>query len=360
MGHSMKNNNMINPKLKHSNRGAALITVLIIVFIVMAIITNITVRNYRVIRRLTNQKAMEQCNGILLAAIDFGRAGLATSAATSPTDALTDIWAQPIPKTKIMDDIFMSGYIMDEQGKFNINDLVSNGQVNQTVLNQFTSLLQNLNIPAAIASNIAYYIASPQYQGSISSQYTGGQPAYRPSGKPFVDLSELMLVKGMQPEWVYKLNQYVTAIPVSINGLLQAESTAAQQQQLQQQQQQKGPPTSTGSILVNVNTAPAEVIAAKSGIPLTIAQRIVTSRDNIPFKSQQDITNFLTSNGIMLSQNSSQGASTITPSTLTTSSNYFTIHAVVDKGDYEFKLVALVYRANRSGQWPQVLWQHPE
>ena len=339
------------------NKGAALITVLIIVFIVMAIITNITVRNYRVIRRLTNQKVMEQCYGILFAAVDFGRAGLGTSAATAATDALTDIWAQPIPKTKIMDDIFMSGYIIDEQGKFNINDLVSNGQVNQTVLNQFTQLLSSLNIPTSIAPAIALYMASPQYQSSIITQYTSGDPAYRPSGKPLVDLSELMLVKGMQPDWAYKLSQYVTAIPVSITGLVAGESAAAAQQQ---QAATAKPPTGTGTILVNVNTAPAEVIAAKSGIPLPIAQRMTTMRDNTVFKSQQDITSFLTSNGIILSQNSAQGSSTITPGTLTTSSNYFTIHAAVDKGDYEFKWVALVFRANRSGQWPQVLWQHPE
>lgn len=351
--------------INKSNSGAALITVLIIVFIVMAIITNITVTNYRVIRRLSNQKIMEQSYGILLAAVDFGRAGLATSAATSPTDALTDIWAQPIPKTKIMDDIFMSGYLVDEQGKFNINDLVSNGQINQTVLNQFTVLLKSLNIPSAAATSIAYYIASPQYQGSISSQYTGGNSPYRPAGKPFVDLSELMLVKGIQPEWVYKLNQYVTAIPVSIAGLVQGESATAASANGSPIGESapttpQSSPTGTGTILVNVNTAPAEVIAAKSGIPLSIAQRMATTRDGTPFKSQQDITTFLTSNGIMLSQNSSQGANAITPSTLTTSSNYFTIHAVVDKGDYEFKWVAFVYRANRSGQWPQILWQHPE
>ena len=339
------------------NKGAALITVLIIVFIVMAIITNITVRNYRVIRRLTNQKVMEQCYGILFAAVDFGRAGLATSAATAATDALTDIWAQPIPKTKIMDDIYMSGYIIDEQGKFNINDLVSNGQVNQTVLNQFSRLLTSLNIPVSMASAIAVYMASPQYQSSITTQYTSGDPAYRPSGKPLVDLSELMLVKGMQPDWAYKLSQYVTAIPVSITGLVAGESAAAAQQQ---QAAAAKPPTGTGTILVNINTAPAEVIAAKSGIPLPVAQRMATMRDNTVFKSQQDITSFLTSNGIILSQNSTQGGNTITPGTLTTSSSYFTIHAAVDKGDYEFKWVALVFRANRSGQWPQVLWQHPE
>ncbi|MDQ5920943.1 MAG: Type secretion system protein [Pseudomonadota bacterium] len=338
-------------------RGAALITALVVVFIVMAIITNITVRNYRVIRRLTNQKVMEQCYGILLVAVDFGRAALATSATTSKTDALTDIWAQPIPRTKLMDDIFMSGYLIDEQGKFNLNDLIGAGQVNLTVLAQFSALLKTLNIPEEIAPAIAYYMAAPQYQGSITQGYLNGNPAYRPAGKPLVDLSELILVKGMNPQWVYKLNQYVTAIPQPINGLIQNES----QSESGVSSNPKGAaPTGTGSVLVNVNTASAQVIAAKSGIPLAVAQRMTTVRENTPFKSQQDITNFLTSNGIMLSQNSSQGTTKITPSTLTTNSNYFTVHVVVDKGDYEFKWVALLYRASRGGQWPKVLWQHPE
>ena len=192
--------------LTNKNSGAALITVLVIVFIVMSIITNITVRNYRVIRRLTNDKIMEQCYGILFAAVDFGRAGLATSAATSPTDALTDIWAQPIPKTKLLDDLYMSGYITDEQGKFNINDLVVNGQINQEAVTQFSRLLSYINIPSAIAMSIAYYLASPINQTDIMMPYTNGNPAYRPAGKPLIDLSELLLIKGFQPEWAYKLN----------------------------------------------------------------------------------------------------------------------------------------------------------
>ncbi|MCX8514563.1 MAG: hypothetical protein RL017_408 [Pseudomonadota bacterium] len=346
---------MSNLQIQSKNKGVALITVLIIVFLITAIISNITVTNYRVIKRLTNQKILEQCYNILYTAVDFGRAGLATSAATSPIDTSSDIWAQPIPKTNIVDNIYMSGYIIDEQSKFNINDLVSNGQINPAVLSQFTVLLTELNIPNALAQAVAYYMAAPANEGPILTDYTAGKPAYRPAGKPLVDLSELILVKGMQPEWVYKLNQYVTAIPVPISNILAIESTA-----------ESNPVNNTssfassGSVTVNVNTASAEVIAAKSGIPLSVAQRLVTIRTNTPFKSNQDITNFLTTNGIILSGGGFSGGTQINVSTLSTNSNYFTIHATVDKDDYEFKWEALVYRANRSGQWPTVLWQHPE
>jgi type II secretory pathway component PulK len=348
---------MSNLNKKNNNKGVALITVLIIVFLITAIISNITVTNYRVIKRLTNQKIMEQCYSILYAAVDFGRAGLATSAATSSIDTSSDIWAQPIPKTNIVDNIYMSGYIVDEQSKFNINDLVNNGQVNLAVLNQFSVLLTELNIPSAVAQAVAYYMAAPANEGSIMNDYTAGNPAYRPAGKPLVDLSELMLVKGMQPEWVYKLNQYVTAIPVPINSILSIESAS---ESASTPSNNNSTFASSGSITVNVNTASAEVIAAKSGIPLPVAQRLVTIRTNTPFKTNQDITNFLTTNGIILSGGGFSGGTQVNVSTLSTNSNYFTIHAIVDKDDYEFKWEALVYRANRSGQWPVVLWQHPE
>ena len=333
------------------NKGAALITVLVMVFMIMAIITNIMVENYRTIRRLANQKIQSQAQSILLAASAFGRAGLATSAATSKIDTLNDIWAQPLPKSPVLDDIQMSGYLVDEQGKFNINDMVSNGMINTTVVNQFIALLGYLNLPTTIAYSIASYMASPQNEADIMTQYTMGQPAYRPAGRPLIDLSELLLVKGIQVDWIYKLNQYVTAIPQNINYANESSANTPPSPQ-----QPIVLPTGTGTILVNINTASAEVISAKSGIPLPVAQRIITTRNSTPFQQQSDITNFLASNGIILSSTTK----TIQPSTLTTSSQYFTIHAIVDSGDYEFKLITLVFRQNRSGQWPQILWQHTE
>lgn len=336
-----------------NKKGVALITVLVIVFMIMAIITNITVENYRTIRSLTNQKIQEQAQSILEAATAFGRAGLATSAATSKIDTLQDIWAQPIPKSNVLDDIQMSGYITDEQGKFNINDLVANGYINQTVLKQFVVLLGYLNLPTSLGYSIAVYMAAPQNEGDVMNQYTMGTPAYRPGGRPLIDTSELILVKGMQANWVYKLAPYITAIPQNVNF---ANESAESGQSLEP----NNIPTGLGTIQINVNTASAEVISAKSGIPLPIAQRMITSRINTPFNNSNDITEFLTSNGVIFSQNNSQGSTNIQVSTLTSSSQYFTIHAIVDSGDYEFKLVSLVFRLNRSGQWPQILWQHSE
>ncbi len=352
--------------MMNKQRGAVLITVLVIVFIVMAIVSNLAVSNFRVIKRLTNQKIQSQAYAILTAAVSFGRAGLGTSAATSPTDSLTDIWAQPLPKASVMDDIEMGGYITDAQSKFNINDLVTNGNINPNVLNQFTLLLSNLNLPQGIASNIAYYMVSPSNQGDIMNQYTMGTPAYRPAGRQLIDLSELLLVKGVQSSWLYKLNQYVTVIPpTNFNYAFGQNESSTNESGVASNKPPvpaNAPASSYGTGLqVNVNTASAEVISAKSGIPLQVAQRMVATRQSKVFASTGDITNFLTSNGVILSQTGSQGQEQkINPATLSVTSSYFTIHAVVDSGSDEFRWIALVYRQNRSGQWPRILWQHPE
>jgi general secretion pathway protein K len=344
------------------NTGAALITVLIIVFIVMTIISNMTYANYRVIQRLTNQKIKEQSYAILATAVNFGRAGLATSGATSQIDTLTDLWAQPLPKTTVVENMQMSGYIIDEQGKFNINDLVSNGNVNPLILQQFTTLLSYLNIPASLATGIALYMASVANEGSIMSQYTTANPASRPAGRPLVDISELLLVQGMNPQWLYKLQPYITAIPLQNQGLNQNESGSVNSNPA------AAIPTASdgsstalasgnGTVMVNINTAPPEVIAARSGMPLSVAQRIVTIRSVTPFQSTQDISSFLSSNGIIL-QNAN--GPSVNLGVFATQSSYFTIHAVATSGNYEFKWIALVYRASRGGQWPLILWQHPE
>ena len=358
-------NNRTLPKNQNA-QGAALITVLVIVFIVITIISNMTYSNYRVIQRLTNQKIKEQSYAILITAVNFGRAGLATSGATSQIDTLTDLWAQPLPKTTITDNMQMGGYIIDEQSKFNINDLVVNGNINPLMVQQFAALLSYLNIPTSLATGIALYMASPSNEGSIMSEYTTANPASRPAGRPLVDISELLLVKGVSQTLLYKLAPYITAVPVQYaqySQYMQNESTSTNSNPAYQNPYQNQMASITaalngnGTVLVNANTASAEVIAARSGMPLSIAQRMVAIRNITPFQSTQDISTFLSSNGI-ITQNSS--GPSINMNVFSTQSSFFTIHATATSGSYEFRWVAFVDRVSRGGQWPIVLWQHPE
>lgn len=341
-------------QINKNQTGAALITVMIVVFIMMAIIAHLTVTNFRTIKRLGNRQLVEQASTIAFSAIDFGRAGLGTSASTSQVDTLKDIWAQPIPKVKLFDDVYMSGNVIDEQSKFNLNDLVNRyGQVNPNVLKQFTNLLTYINLSPDLATAIAYYMAAPQYQGSISTQYSMSNPPSRPAGRPLVDITELMLVKGMDANTLQRMLKYVTVIPVSNFGF-------ASESSVESQPQNNDTSLSFGNgMQVNVNTAMPEVIAAKAGMPVNVAQRMISERQAKSFGSQSDVVTFLAKNGIM-NEKDGPNANKYNLSGLGVTSNYFTIHAVVDDQQDQVKWVALVYRQNRSGQWPQILWRHPE
>ncbi len=346
--------------MKTRSSGAALITVLVIVFIVMTIIANLTVTNFRMIKRLENRQIAEQATTIAYSAIDFGRAALATSGATSAVDTLRDIWAHPLPQTEILPITYMSGSVVDELSKFNINDLVKNGQINPNVLLQFTLLLSYINISQSLAYNIAYYMAAPALQSDIMQQYIMGKPPYRPAGRPLVDLSELILVKGMNHQILHKIIQYITAVPVNGSGLTNESMIQAMDPNRQRDPNQD---KNMGmGMAVNTNTASAEVIAAKSGISLAIAQRIVSARSTKAFNTSQEIKDFLSQNGVDANSTTFPGSPKIKVnlSGLEVSSNYFTIHAVVDAQEDQFRWVAYVFRQNRSGQWPQILWQHPE
>jgi len=339
--------------------GAALITVMLIVFIVMSLVTDITVTNYRTIKKLINLRNTAQSFAMLSGTIDFGRAGLATSGATSKIDTLQDVWAEPFPKVQVLDNIDISGYITDENSKFNINDLISNGNINKLGISQLARLFNFLNVPQNLATSIAYYITSPSNQSSILNDYVNGTPAYMPSGRQITDLSELLLVKGMTSDILTKIYPYITAISNNYGIWYQTESASI------------APTTSTGDAIItnsygtsiNVNTSTAEVIAAKTNIDLGIAQRLVTIRDQTPFTSTQDIISFLTKNGVNfdVSQNTDPySVDTPTTAAIDVKSFYFTIHVLAENDDRREKLVALTYRANRQGQWPIILWQHSE
>lgn len=325
----------------NKSRGAALITVLVMVFLVMAMITNMMVKNYRVIRKLNNHKILTQAQYYLFFAIDFGRASLFTCGVTLEYDFNKDLCSQPLPKTEIANDFWISGYISDELSKFNINDLVTNGKINKIVLEKFSNLLVYLKIPSSLAGAIALYMTSLAEQGDLKNQYTLDYPPYLPSGRPITDLSELALVKNIQTIWLYKLNNYITAIPKNESDNNGNESET----------------------LININSASAEVIASKTNLDLSTAQRIVAIRNSEPFKTTKDIAEFFRKNGIMTSRDKDKKnnySKEIDIDVLSTQSNYFTIHAVVDKDDYQFQWVAYVYRPSRKNEWPQILWQRPE
>jgi general secretion pathway protein K len=208
------------------------------------------------------------------------------------------------------------GQIDDQQGSFNVNNLVSGGKVNVAQLAHLQRLLAILGLPDALAYTLADWIdadSEPQPQGGAEDEYyLALDPPYLTANRPLIDVAELALVSGYDVNVRTRLQPYVSALPAF---------TA-----------------------VNVNTAPPEVLAAViDGLALSSAQALVAQRDRAYFRDTGDFTRRLPS-----------GATAAT-SDISVSTDYFMASLRVSVGGAQARGKALFARAG-SG-WPVVLWR---
>jgi general secretion pathway protein K len=208
------------------------------------------------------------------------------------------------------------GQIEDQQGAFNLNNLVTEGKINLTQLAHFRSLLAILGLPAELADALADWIdadSEPQPRdGAEDAYYLALDPPYVAANQPLTDVTELALVRGFDDNVRARLRRYVTALP--------------------------------GSTAINVNTAPAEVIAAVvNGLDLGSAQLLVAQRDRAYFPSSGDFIRQLP-----------RGAE-VAAGEIGVSSDYFIATLRVTIGGAQARGKALLARG--SSGWPAVLWR---
>lgn len=166
----------------------------------------------------------------------------------------------------------------EENGKINLNDLVTpSGSTNAATQNQLKLLGKRLKIPDGLWGALADWLDSddlPRSDGAESSYYQSQKPSYTARNARLATLAELSLVKGFSPELVTRLTPFVTVYPSRF-----------------------GAPQS----LININTAPMEVIAALSErLDDSLAMRIVEERRRLPFKTLGELSRI--SGGAAISQ----------------------------------------------------------
>ncbi len=166
-------------------------------------------------------------------------------------DTLDSPWATKLPPLPIQGGA-LTGGIQDLEGLLNLNNLIGkNGKVDKVALAALQRLLEALQIPPQIANAIADWedpddkVRSPG--GAESGYYASLDPLYAPANAPFASVAGLRLVKGITPQIYARLSPFVSALPVATP--------------------------------ININTAPAAVIAAiVPGITLARARELVSMR----------------------------------------------------------------------------------
>jgi general secretion pathway protein K len=272
---------MRRPRFKPARRerGVAIITALLLTTLAISIVTSLFWEQQVQVRSMENQRLHLQTKWILRGALDWASLVLFQDGLDHRDfTALDHVWATPLAETRLDQYIerervegenfaaTLSGTITDACSRYNLRNLADRGQVDGGQVEVFGRLLRNLQMDQQLAARTAAYVAAGQplepqtpeggavpgsgtpaapgdaapagtATGTTTGTPAGGSSLPRVSrssvaGSPmkFLQVDDLLTVPGFTPAMVERLRPFVIVLPEAAP--------------------------------VNVNTAPAEVLAA--------------------------------------------------------------------------------------------------
>ena len=206
-----------------------------------------------------------------------------------------------------------------EQGKINLNNLVSKGLPSAPDIKTFINLLNLTGLPPEMADALADWM-DPDNQrripgGAEDEYYIGLIPPRLPGNRPLAAVEEAAMAKGFDPEAMARLIPHVTALPERVR--------------------------------MNVNTATATALAAAvEGLGTADAARIVKNRKSAPFSTIAAFKEALPA----------QVGAGIQETAFTTQGDFFTVRAEASSGQAWARETQLV-RINREKNGFTVIWR---
>lgn len=209
---------MIAMKDDSSQRGIALLTILVMV--ALATILAATIAKRQTNTAENTGYLMRQDQSLLYAKSAeafFSELLIQDSDNGSSIDHLQENWAKPMPAFPV-EDGFISGRLLDESGKFNLNNLLkADGSVDDSARRWFEKLLQRVGLPAELSQAVIdWQDADDETTGAMgaeSNYYQGLDPSYLASNTRFHQVEELKLVRGFEGKNYDLIAPYVTALP---------------------------------------------------------------------------------------------------------------------------------------------------
>lgn len=306
--------------MRSDQGGVALITAMLIVAIIAALATSLALGQQVWLRQTQNLADLAKAEEVRQGALEYAAAVLerdARSAQTGKTDNLQEAWAQPIPPLPV-DGGLVAVSISDAQARFNLNNLVQQGQGVPEEMQTYRNLLGQLDLSIELVNTLVDWLDADSESlpgGAEDLDYLNHDPPYRTANRALSTIDELRLVKGYTPEVVEKLGPFVTALP----------ATASR-------------------VRVNVNTAPAEIIAALTGADQAQVAQLLKVRDDTPFETTAQFQALFTGNE-QLRANSYD-----------VKSNYFIVSVETRIGRIKRRTEALIQRPTTNASKATVLW----
>ncbi len=301
------------------SRGVAAITAILIVAVAASAATLMLAQQSAMMDQTMMVTSRAQADMYAQAGVDWARGILAEDTRRAgDVDTLEEGWARPIAALPV-DRALVSGSIDDEQGKFNLNNLVNGQAHSEADVRVFRAILSAVGLAPELAEAVIDWI-DPDADlagggGAEDAYYLALATPYRAANRPLVQVEELYRVRGFDAKAVASLRPYVTALP----------SRAA----------------------INVNTASDVVLGALLGVGSERAQRLVAERRARPFRQKAD---FATRAALA-------GGPTAIASEHDVKSAYFLVNVRVAQDDVRLATEALVRRGDDAGT--AIVWRRP-
>lgn len=298
-------------------RGAAIITAMLIVGLVATLATTLLTRMNDWIEDLAIARDKAQATELARNGVAYARQLLIADAAHSAIDTLDEDWARTLPPMH-HEGAELSGRIVDVQGRFNLNNLRrASGIVDEQAHAAYQRLLIVLGLPAELADTLADWLDaddSRRTAGAEASDYaTAGEDASG-IGRPLSSSGELLRVRGYTPAIVARLQPHICVL---------ADIQA-----------------------INVNTATPEVLSAiQPGLTPANARILAAGRHGLPFRDSSDFRNRLADPGL---------PSSLLP--ISATSRHFLVEIEVDRKIARSRVSSLLQRG-LDGSRPRILWQ---
>jgi general secretion pathway protein K len=305
----------------HRQRGVAVIIALLLTTLAITIVASLFWQQQVQVRSIENQRLQLQTQWILLGALDWAGLILREDAKYSTVDTLDEPWAVPLADTRLDQYVengsadgdiagaTLSGSISDAQARYNLTNLCTNGTIDPVEVAAFGRMLSNVHLDPSLAQATADAMAAAQRIASSNAQNSANQTGPLPMNLTQVD--DLLAVPGFTPEILDNLKDFVIFLP--------------------------------SATPINVNTAPAEVLAARIGsLSLSDAAELVANRKTASFRDVADFSNRF------------QGKPLAVPSKqLSVTTNYFLVNGKVRMSRAGLDVQALL---SRSGAGTSLIW----
>jgi general secretion pathway protein K len=305
-------------------QGLAAVTAILIVAVAASAATLMLAQQSAMLDQTMLVATRAQADQYSRAGFDWVRGVLLEDALGPQLDSLDEGWAQPIAALPV-ERAVVSGVITDEQGKFNLNNLVQGVTASKPDIEVFKRILASQGLAPDLADAVADWIDGDDdlvsTAGAESSYYLALKRPYRAANTAITQIEELYRVRGFDANAVRKLRPYVTAV---------APPTPL--------------PNGPAHTTVNINTASEVVLQAllPAQPPGDIA-KWVAGRKGHPMKDKDAIRAW--------AKNPEPGAL----DALDVKSSYFLARINVVQDDVELASEALLQRPDRAA--PVIIWR---